>query len=495
MIKTGAQNYDVIIIGGGLSGLTAAALLTQKHLKVLVLEQHYYLGGCAHTFKREKYVFDTAIHVIGGAEDGGEVHNLYNQLGIRDQIEFLAVDPLINLGIDKSYYPIPANLLELGILMSKWFPADLEAITAVLDEILYIGSLKGNFQFEDLKKINELERLSYKDYLSNRFIHPHCEKILSSLILFAGSSIDELSTFKMMNIMASYHGGGFYPKGSSQQLSICLRDYILKNGGDVQTKCTIKSIDVKGNQVKGVIDHKGNYYKSQSVISSANYTVTMNMLNNEMLKQKELTKRQLKKLKPSNSAVVLFTVIKNEDLPEALSHETVLFSEENIYSEENMLFNPQKMDGTPVISISCPSLSDTSLAPEGFSIVTFMSLCNAETVESNRNNKGKDYILETYLNVLEQKIPELRNKLVYYEFSTPSTIKKFTFNPEGAIYGWKKTVNQQGMASIGSKVSIEGLYFTGHWSQDAHGAYGVMRSGRKTAEKLLNSKRSIGVSL
>jgi len=51
------------------------------------------------------------------------------------------------------------------------------------------------------------------------------------------------------------------------------------------------------------------------------------------------------------------------------------------------------------------------------------------------------------------------------------------------------------MASIGSKVSIEGLYFTGHWSQDAHGAYGVMRSDRKTAQKLLNSKRSIGVSL
>ncbi|MFC0561415.1 phytoene desaturase family protein [Halalkalibacter alkalisediminis] len=495
MIKKDGQSYDVIIIGGGLSGLTAAALLTQKHLKVLVLEQHYYLGGCAHTFKRKNYVFDTAIHVIGGAEDGGEVHNLYNQLGIRDQIEFLAVDPLINLCIDKDYYPIPANLQELGTLMCKWFPTDSEAITTVLDEILYMGSLKGNFQFEDLKKINELERVSYKDYLSNRFNHPHCEKILSSLILFAGSSIDELSTFKMMNIMASYHGGGFYPKGSSQQLSICLRDYILKNGGDVQTKRTIKSIDVKGNQVKGVIDHKGNYYKTQSVISSANYTVTMNMVNNETVKQKELTKRQLKKLKPSNSAVILFTVIKNEDLPEPLSHETVLFSEENIYSEENMLFNPQKMDGIPVISISCPSLSDLNLAPEGYSIVTFMSLCNAETVESIRNDKGKDYILEFYLNVLEQKIPELRNKLVYHEFSTPSTIKKFTFNPEGAVYGWKKTVNQQGMATIGSKVSIDGVYFTGHWSQDAHGAYGVMRSGRKTAENVLNSKRQIGVNI
>lgn len=92
MNKKDGQNYDVVIIGGGLSGLTAAALLTQKGMSVLVLEQHYFLGGCAHTFRRKKYIFDTAIHVIGGAEEGGEIDNLYTQLGIRDQIEFLPVD-------------------------------------------------------------------------------------------------------------------------------------------------------------------------------------------------------------------------------------------------------------------------------------------------------------------------------------------------------------------------------------------------------------------
>lgn len=494
MKKIDDQDYDVVIIGGGLSGLTAAALLTQKGMSVLVLEQHYFLGGCAHTFRRKKYIFDTAIHVIGGAEEGGEIHNLYTQLGIRDQIEFLPVDPLINLYIDKRFYAIPANLQSLGRLMGKWFPEDSKAVKEVLDEILYIGSLKGNFTFQDLKKISELERLSYKDYLSNRFSHPHCEKILSSLLLFAGSSIDELSTFKMMNIMASYHGGGFYPKGSSQQLSNCLRDYILQNGGDVKVKRTIKSIDIQSNQVKGVVDHKGHYFKTQSVISSASFPVTMNMLNNEKVKQGELNKKQLKKLKPSNSAVVLFTVIKNEDLPDRLAHETVFFSEKNIYSEENMLFNPENTEEDPVISISCPSLADTDLAPRGYSIVTFMSLCHAETVESIRDFKGKEYILEKFLSVLEKKIPDLRKKLVYQEFSTPSTIQRFTFNPEGAIYGWKKTVSQQGVSSIASKVSIEGLYFTGHWSQDAHGAYGVMRSGRKTAEQLLDSKIQIGVS-
>ncbi|WP_054707151.1 FAD-dependent oxidoreductase [Bacillus sp. JCM 19041] len=53
MNKKDGQNYDVVIIGGGLSGLTAAALLTQKGMSVLVLEQHYFLGGCAHTFRRK----------------------------------------------------------------------------------------------------------------------------------------------------------------------------------------------------------------------------------------------------------------------------------------------------------------------------------------------------------------------------------------------------------------------------------------------------------
>jgi all-trans-retinol 13,14-reductase len=60
------SNFDTIIIGGGLGGLTAGATLAKFGKKVLLLEQHYIPGGCATTFKRRDYVMEVGLHELDG---------------------------------------------------------------------------------------------------------------------------------------------------------------------------------------------------------------------------------------------------------------------------------------------------------------------------------------------------------------------------------------------------------------------------------------------
>jgi len=488
-MNSNSNRYDAIIIGSGLAGLTSAALLSQSGFRVLVLEQHYFIGGCAHTFKRANYIFDTAIHVIGGGEQGGEINNLYKKLDLLDKIEFTRIDPMITLQMDGLSYPIPAELDILNNRLEEWFPEEALSIRKVINEIKYIGGLKGNYEIEDLKKIIVLEKTSYKDYLDINFKHPQIKLLLSSLVLFAGSPIDKLSTFKMMNIMASYNGGAFYPKGNSQQLSNVLKAYILEKGGKVIVNRKVEQILYNGSTIEGVVDQRGNHYSSNRIISNADIKTTFTQMLDENHLPKNFKKR-LESLKNSYSAVILYGVIKNEDwTSNPFPHETVFLSEENLEKEENFCFDPLAPNNDPVISICCPSVSEPSLAPEGYSIINIMSLCNSIHIETIRDERGKEFIFENYLELLEKKVPGLKGKLVFYEFATPRTINKFTLNNSGSIYGWMKSVNRLGIDAFGPETPIKGLYLAGHWAEGAHGVYGVVRSGRVTAEKIIENSQ------
>ena len=92
------EGYDVIVVGGGMGGLAAAALLAKSRKKTLVVERHDRPGGYAHAFRRKKYLFDAAVHLVGGCEplgvpQAGLIDGILRLLGVRDRCTFLRVDP------------------------------------------------------------------------------------------------------------------------------------------------------------------------------------------------------------------------------------------------------------------------------------------------------------------------------------------------------------------------------------------------------------------
>ncbi len=472
------NTYDTIIIGAGFAGLTAGALLAQAGQRVLVLEQHSVVGGCVSMFKRGKFNFDAAVHLIGGCGPGGPISSLYQQLGLGEQMEFIEIDPMYHLRIGESQYEIPANLDLFAQRMGEWFPEDREAVYEVIQEIKTIGQALLVGDLEQVgPRVQQLSMQSFGEYLAGRFQNPHTSLVLSSLHPYAGVPIKQLSTLFMFSMMASYHHGAYYPRGGSQKMSQLLSQYICQNAGNVRLRKKVERIIYDGNRVKGVIDQHGNRYEGQTIIANADLMTTMTKLLDEKVLPDEY-RQGLRRLKPSHSAVILYAAIKNTELP----HELFLFPNHPLDDDKKYLYDPSDVDSDPFMLICCPSAVDSSLAPEGHSVLSCMVIADYQTIEEDRKAHGKEAIAEKILQLIDTKIPNFKKQLVHYELATPSTIERYTKNQKGAIYGWMKSYDQPWIDAMGPVTPINGLYLASHWLPNIHGVIGACIAGQMVAQ-------------
>jgi phytoene dehydrogenase-like protein len=384
---------------------------------------------------------------------------------------------------------VPANLDRFKQKLMEWFPEDRFAIFETMTEIKLIGKAlhDGNFQKNPniLKRVIELNSISFADYLDGRFQHPHTSNVLSSMNLYAGTHLKELPAIFMFNLLMSYHEGAFYPKGGSQQLTHVLRDYLHSVDCQVLVRRRVEKIITDGKKVLGVVDHKGNQYHSSIVISNADMRKTMQ----ELLDDHNLPlqyNQSIQKLIPSHSAIILYAVLKNEGVTLTLPHELFLFPEKLLINDHDYLYQPLDMQTDPGISICCPSVVDKSLAPQGYSIMTAMVFCDHNSIEKLKKEQGKSVIEDGFLRLLESKLPGIQEQIILSELATPNTVERFTLSSQGALYGWKKSLQQPWLAKMGPNTPIQGLYMSGQWTPQFHGVYGTCVSGRKTAETILN---------
>ena len=490
-------NYDVIIIGGGLGGLTAGAKLAKEGNKVLLLEQHYIPGGCATTFKRKDFIMEVGLHELDGLDANDPKTEIFKDLGVSDNVEFLKLPEFYRFANKRVDIVIPDNTKEAIRVLEEKYPEERKGINKFFKTIHGIQSEINRLPFERWKValLFPVFPLLYPNLVFNTFKtlgnflnsiiqNEDLKLILQANLLYYHDDPFTMSLIYFSAAQASYYKGGHYIKGGSQKLSDYLAKVISDNNGVVKLNHLVMQILTKDKKAVGVEYRKTSGQEPETkkafakvVIANAAIPNVVNLLDE---RDGHLLDEKIKRLKSACSLISIYIGFKKEIKELGNKHYSTFVFDESVASQRDMLKNHKGDFKKRNFVFVDYSQIDSGLAPKGKS---FGVVCTADYLSDwNNLNRGdyknkKEEVAQIFFKRLEKIIPGITNEIEYYEVGTPKTIQRYTLNPEGTAYGFAQIPKQTGLFRIPNKSALKNLYFASAWTTPGGGFTGAILSG------------------
>lgn len=485
------NHYDTIIIGAGLGGLTAGAVLSSKKKKVLVIEQHSKVGGFATNFKRKDYIFDVSLHNFGTLYHNKSLLKIFNDLKLLDELKYIEFDEYQRLIFPDDDITIKKGVKNFVEELKNKFPKENQNIDKLFD---LMQSLKE--EFDEIEKLNismdnlleEFPLLPVKFPMLVRLVDTTLDEMVSQHItnerlkgiinsswwLYGLPPKKVASILYVVSTMDFFNYSGGYIEGTSQKLSDTVASKIVNNNGTILTNTMVKEIITDNNRVKGVVTSNNDIYYSQHIISNINPKSTyLELLNFE--------NKKVNDLELSLSAIQLYLGLdinpKSLGIP---NHNLTVFYSYN--HEENYIWI---MDGEykkTFFSATNYTDIDKSIIPDGKGVLNIMSLDhikNWENLTKTEYLDKKERVSNIIIEKLEKYYKNISKHIIVKELATPLTMKRYTQTPRGSIYGFSQSVSQSGINRFSSNSNIEGLFFTGANTYPGAGYSSVMISGAR----------------
>lgn len=490
------MGYDAIVIGAGLSGLTAASLLAKSGLKVVVLEQAREPGGACGVFKREGAVFDQgAAMLYGFGEHGFNSHRfLFNCL--EEPIEMIKHELLYVVhykGRSIRFWPdVEAFIEEL----SEVFPGQRAQIETFYKDMQrmyhHVMSESPNYTTPDetdpkvmaknvmkhplsyIKFISYLN-LSAEKLLRNYFTDPEILKFFNKLTsTYCYATIKEAPAILASVMFVDNHeGGSYYPAGSTLFLPGKLEKVIEEHNGEIRYDTRAVKILFDESKPVGVLLEDGSKLYGENII----YSGTVWNLYEKMLPENKVTERELnweRAQEPTYSSQVLYLLADSAVIPKETN------------PIEMLAMNPETIDESE-ITVYIPSIDDHTLCEKEqhtlIAIGPSMRSWDMESAEEYEEQKQEE--MQRMIDVLKQRFPDLEAGIIYCELATPKTVEKYTLKNNGAAAGPKQMLGQHMLMRQTIRTRWESLFCCGESTAMGTGTPTVTVSGIAAANAVL----------
>ena len=508
------QEYDTIVIGSGAGGLTTALCLAKAGQKVLVLEQHYVPGGWCHSFYLNGYRFSPGVHYIGMLEKGESTSELYESLGIANDLVFFKMNPQAyeHCWIGEEKIDMPAGIDNLRESLTQRFPAEktglrkyLKVVQQVSRQLQLIPKMNGFWDNVTIPfrtaQLGKYGLFSLKKVIDWHIKDPLLKKVLNVQCGDHGLPPAQASFPLHCAVMDHYFNGGYYPAGGGASIVKAMTTAIKKHGGEVRTGQGVKRIIVeraktgKRFSATGVELQSGEVIRARRIVSNADPEKTYSKMIGTQYLSKSLQKK-LQKTKYSVTSLSLFLTVDMDVKKWGLDSGNIWMLRNKDMDE---LF--EDMNSTDILSedefpglfISCTTLKDplsfngrhhTIEAITYLSYEAFKEFSQLTDYHSPVYLQYKERVTEKLLNSLERVVPTIRDHVVQMELGTPMTNEYYIESTRGSVYGTEKNFWQTGPFSYNNKSEINNLYLCGACVL-AHGVAGASYSGVQTAATIL----------
>lgn len=496
------HDYDVIVIGAGLGGLSAAASLARKGLSVLVLERHIVPGGYATSFVRGRYEFEVSLHVlsdIGHPERPGGLQRFLRELGAWDTVDFAQVPDF-----SRSIFPdldvtLPMDPTGFTGAICDAFPASAAGVRRFMGRVMAVAREadglsdafarpKGSRVLRMLTiplRLRAMPRYAFtllKDVLERDVPEEGARALLCQGWSYVGLPPSDCSFLYYAAMLGSLlNHGGWYPVMRSQGLSSALAGALEAHGGTLRLGCGVRRILVEGRRAVGVEDDDGTVIRSRAVVSNAGPIVTYDLLGHE-----HVPDRALRSVARRPVGTSIFQVYLGIDRPIADlgldSHEVMA---NDGFDIEAQFAKGRTFDRPGHMLIGCPNLAVPGISPAGTSTVTLTAMVSGHPwldVGPADYVATKNRFAEGMLAWAEELFPGLRDAVEVVEVGSPITMARYTGHPTGAIYGFDS--NRLGHTALRPPPvgPLLGLYHAGAWTNPGGGYWPAISSGQIVGE-------------
>jgi phytoene dehydrogenase-like protein len=507
---TGGNDYDLVIVGGGLSGLTTGLLWLKQRpgTKVLLAEKLYYTGGYVTTFERKGYVFETPQLI-------GDITAVLDYLGIDlplRRFEGTFMRRVVVRGSEVDEYRLPLGTDEFTEYLSARFPDQERQIRRlmryVLSMFVQLRKLKASPGFADKLKtvfvapkvVASLGR-TYTELLDRFGItDPRLREVLETFSVFSGVPPNQASCIQTVGAAITSMTNCHRPEGLFDELPIKMTELFQEWGGELLVKAAAEKIEVEDGRVVGVrIKGLDEAVRARRVVTTIDPKVAMK----ELVGDEHLPADYLRQLEDTVMSVSSLNValglddgidLRRFDIDNPYNLvSTGLGTAEKLF-EAVLAGDNGFAEDCFHVGVMCPSLT---IGGPGTVTIRGVPFAMGRWGEWRREDR-KRYVAEKerwaglLIDIVERYlIPGLRDHVAVTNVSTPATYARYSGSPTGSIYDMASLVTQFGPKRLPLRTPIENLF----QPKFSHGIYGAVMNGVQVVDVMLDRELNNGDSL